>query len=105
MRKMAIMLALAVAVMLMAPAALADDAAALYKTKCASCHGADGKASAIGKKMGAKDLQDPELKKATEAQWIEITAKGKAKMPAYEKKMTADQIKELVAYMKELSKK
>jgi mono/diheme cytochrome c family protein len=55
--------------------------------------------------MGAKDLQDPELKKATEASWIEITAKGKAKMPGYEKKLTADQIKELVVYMKELSKK
>jgi mono/diheme cytochrome c family protein len=87
------------------PAAFADDAAALYKTKCASCHGADGKASAVGKKMGAKDLQDPELKKATEAQWIEITTKGKNKMPAYDKKLTADQIKQLVAYMKELSKK
>ncbi|MGH9603388.1 MAG: c-type cytochrome, partial [Terriglobales bacterium] len=78
---------------------------ALYKAKCASCHGADGKASAIGKKMGAKDLQDPELKKATEAQWIEITTKGKNKMPKYEGKLTADQIKQLVAYMKDLSKK
>ncbi|HSA92187.1 MAG TPA: cytochrome c [Terriglobales bacterium] len=105
MRKMAVILALTVAVLMLAPAALADDAAALYKSKCASCHGADGKASAIGKKMGAKDLQDPELKKATEAEWIDITTKGKAKMPAYDKKLTADQIKALVAYMKELSKK
>ena len=105
MRKIAIILALAVLVMMVAPASFADDAAALYKTKCAGCHGADGKASAIGKKMGARDLQDPEAKKATEAQWIEITTKGKNKMPAYDKKLTADQIKELVAYMKELSKK
>jgi mono/diheme cytochrome c family protein len=105
MKKMVIFLAFTVFVMLAAPAAYADDAAALYKTKCASCHGADGKASAVGKKMGAKDLQDPELKKATEAQWIEITTKGKNKMPAYDKKLTADQIKQLVAYMKELSKK
>jgi mono/diheme cytochrome c family protein len=105
MKKMAIFLTLTVFVMMSAPAAFADDAAALYKTKCASCHGADGKASAVGKKMGAKDLQDPELKKATEAQWIEITTKGKNKMPAYDKKLTADQIKQLVAYMKELSKK
>ena len=105
MRRIAIILALAVLVMMVAPAAFADDAAALYKTKCVSCHGADGKASAIGKKMGARDLQDPEAKKMTEAQWIEITTKGKNKMPAYDKKLTADQIKELVAYMKELSKK
>ena len=104
-KQMAILLALALLAMLSAPAAFADDAAALYKTKCASCHGADGKASAVGKKLGAKDLQDPELKKATEAQWIEISTKGKNKMPKYEGKFTADQIKQLVAYMKDLSKK
>ena len=105
MKKMAILLTLALFVILSSPAALADDAAALYKAKCASCHGADGKASPVGKKMGAKDLQDPELKKATEAQWIEISTKGKNKMPKYEGKLTADQIKQLVTYMKDLSKK
>lgn len=104
-KQMAILLALALVAMVSAPAAFADDAAALFKTKCASCHGADGKASAVGKKLGAKDLQDPELKKATEAQWIEISTKGKNKMPKYEGKLTADQIKQLVAYMKDLSKK
>ena len=105
MRKMAIFLVMILLVATATPAAFADDAAALYKAKCASCHGADGKASAIGKKMGAKDLQDPEAKKATEAQWIEVTTKGKNKMPKYEGKLTVDQIKQLVAYMKDLSKK
>jgi mono/diheme cytochrome c family protein len=105
MRNLAILLTLLLLAAMAVPAAYADDAAALYKSKCASCHGADGKASAVGKKMGAKDLQDPEAKKATEAQWIEITTKGKNKMPKYEGKLTADQIKQLVAYMKELSKK
>ena len=105
MRKMAIFLVMILLVATATPAAFADDAAALYRAKCASCHGADGKASAIGKKMGAKDLQDPEAKKATEAQWIEVTTKGKNKMPKYEGKLTVDQIKQLVAYMKDLSKK
>ena len=105
MRRMAIFLVLALLALMASPAAFAEDTAALYKSKCASCHGADGKASTVGKKMGAKDLQDPEVKKNTDAQWTEITAKGKAKMPAYEKKLTADQIKDLVAYMRELSKK
>ncbi len=105
MKRVSFFLVLTVVIWMAVPAAFADDAAALYKSKCASCHGADGKATTVGKKMGAKDLQDPELKKATEAQWIEITTKGKNKMPKYEGKLTADQIKQLVAYMKELSKK
>ena len=105
MKKLAILLIIVLLVAMATPAAFADDPAALYKAKCASCHGADGKASAVGKKMGAKDLQDPEAKKATDAQWIEITTKGKNKMPKYEGKLTADQIKGLVAYMKDLSKK
>ena len=31
-------------------------AEALYKSKCAGCHGADGTGSATGKKMGAHDF-------------------------------------------------
>jgi len=34
-----------------------------------------------------------------------IIAKGKNKMPAYEKQLKADQIKGLVAYIRDLAKK
>ncbi len=106
MKKMAIFLALALLGMVSAPAAFADDAAALYKTKCASCHAADGSGSTpMGKKLNLRDLRSPEVQKQTDAQLTEMTAKGKNKMPAYEKKLTADQIKELVAYIRELGKK
>lgn len=107
MRKTAILLALAVLVLIMAPAALADDAsAALYKSKCAMCHAADGSGSVpMGQKTGAHDFRSAEIQKMTDAQLIELTAKGKNKMPAYDKKLTADQIKGLVAYIRELMKK
>jgi cytochrome c5 len=36
----------------------------------------------------------------TDAQLTEIVAKGKNKMPAYDGKLTADQIKALVAHMR-----
>lgn len=100
-------LALAVLGMMMAPAALADDASAtLYKSKCAMCHAADGSGSVpMGQKTGAHDFRSPEIQKMTDAQLIELTAKGKNKMPAYDKKLTADQIKGLVAYIRELMKK
>lgn len=107
MRKTAILLAVAVLVLMAAPAALADDAsAALYKSKCAMCHAADGSGSTpMGTKTGAHDFRSPEIQKMTDAELTEITAKGKNKMPGYEKKMTADEIKGLVAYIRELGKK
>ena len=107
MRKIAILLALAVLLMVVAPAAVADDAAAaLYKSKCAMCHAADGSGDTpMGKKTAAHDFRSPEIQKMTDAQLIEIIAKGKAKMPAYDKKVTADEIKGLVAHIRVLGKK
>lgn len=76
----------------------------LYKAKCAKCHGADGTATAGGKKLGAKDVYDAEAMKMTDAQWIETTTKGKGKMPAYGKSLSDDQIKGLIGYMRGLAK-
>jgi len=84
------------------PAAAADDAAALYKSKCQICHGADGKGSPAGLKMGAKDFQSPEVAKQTDAELIKITKEGKGKMPKYDGKLTDDQIKQLVKYIRSL---
>jgi mono/diheme cytochrome c family protein len=76
----------------------------LYKAKCAKCHGADGTATAGGKKLGGKDAWDPEVMKMTDAQMIETTKSGKNKMPAYGKSLDDTQIKELVAYLRGLAK-
>ena len=81
----------------------AEDVAALYKAKCAVCHGADGKGdTAAGKKMGVKDFHSPEIVKAKDAELVEVTIKGKNKMPGYDKKLTEDQIKELIKYIRSL---
>ena len=82
--------------------ALADDAEALYKSKCQACHGPDGKGSAAGQKIGVKDFHLPEVQKQTDAELIELTKQGKGKMPAYDKKLTDDQIKQLIKYIRSL---
>jgi mono/diheme cytochrome c family protein len=94
---------MAVALLLAAalPAA-ADDAAALYKSKCQVCHGADGKGSPAGQKMGAKDFQSPEVAKQSDADLIKVTKEGKGKMPKYDGKLTDDQIKQLIKYIRSL---
>lgn len=84
----------------------AQDAAALYKTKCQSCHAADGSGNTpMGKKLAARDFGSPEVQKKTDAELTDIVTKGKDKMPAYKGKLTDDQIKQLVAYARELGKK
>lgn len=82
--------------------AVADSTSDLYKTKCQGCHGADGHASAIGKKLGARDFQDPDVAKMSEADLTKITTNGKNKMPAYKGKLTEEQIKALAKYIKDM---
>ncbi len=80
-----------------------DDPAALYKSKCQACHGADGKGDTVaGKKVGAKDFHSPEVAKMSDAELFEVTKKGKEKMPSYDKKLTDDQIKALIKYIHSL---
>ncbi len=92
----------ALAILALPLASFAADAAAdLYKSKCAMCHGPDGK----GKMAGTKDLGSAEVQKASDADLTAAITKGKApKMPAFEGKLAADQIKSLVAYIRTLKK-
>jgi cytochrome c6 len=101
MKAMISTMALGVLLAVAIPAA-ADDAAAFYKSKCQVCHGADGKGSPAGQKMGAKDFQSPEVQKQTDAELIKVTKDGKGKMPKYDGKLTDDQIKGLIKFIRSL---
>lgn len=86
------------------------DAAALFNNdsapKCAGCHQADGKGNPA-MKANMKDLPDftdaAWQKKATDAKMIETIANGHKPMPAYKDKLTEDQIKALVAYVRKFA--
>ena len=97
--------ALAVAVMLCAPAKADDKSAALYKQKCATCHGADGKGeTATGKAMKVRSFADPEVVKMSDEDLSSAIEKGKGKMPAYGKSLKPDEIKAMVSYIRSLAK-
>jgi len=95
---------LTVSILLILPATLAAaDGAALYKAKCASCHGVNGSGdTAMGKAMKLRDLRSPEVQKQTDADLTKVTADGKGKMPAYKGKLTDAEISALVAHMRTL---
>lgn len=83
----------------------AEDGAALFKAKCAGCHGADGAGKPAIK---GSNLLTAEAKKATDAQLTEaILTGGAAKKAAHAfgaKGLTADQAKALVAHVRTLQK-
>jgi cytochrome c6 len=80
----------------------AETGADLYKGKCALCHGPDGKGSAVGKKLGARELTAADVQKQSDADLTTIVTKGKNKMPAYDGKLTKEQIDSLVKYIRTL---
>ncbi len=75
--------ATALAVVLSIPlSAQAQDSAALYKSKCAMCHGADGK------KAAGHDLSSADVQKESDAALTAVITDGKApKMPKYVDKL------------------
>jgi cytochrome c6 len=84
----------------------ADDGATIYKTKCAMCHGAD-----LAGKPAAKipSLIGDDAKKASDADLTDMIANGgkdKKPMHAFSAKgVTPDQIKMLVACVRDAQKK
>lgn len=84
---------------------MGQDAAAAFKGKCAMCHGADGSGkTTMGEKFNIRDLRSADVQKQTDAQLTDIITKGKNKMPAYDGKLTKEQIGELVAFVRTLKK-
>ncbi|MGB7281098.1 MAG: cytochrome c [Candidatus Acidiferrum sp.] len=87
------------------PAQAQSDGAALFKTKCAVCHGAEGKGdTGIGRADKIRDLGSPEVQKQTDEELAGIIGNGRGKMPAYGKSLKPEQIKDLVAFIRTLKK-
>jgi mono/diheme cytochrome c family protein len=78
----------------------------LFKAKCAMCHGPDGAGkTTMGQALKIPDLHSPEVQKLSDAELTQIVTKGKNKMPAYEEKLSKEQITQLVGFIRDLAKK
>jgi cytochrome c6 len=100
--KMLLSMLVLLGVVMISRPAMADDVEALYKSKCQVCHGADGKGSPVGQKLGVRDFHSPDVAKESDADLHKITKEGKGKMPKFEGKLTDDQIKALIKYIRSL---
>lgn len=91
--------------------AMAADGNALWDSNCASCHGKDGKGQTkMGQKAGVKDYSDAKVQaavddaKAFKSIKEGLTEDGKTKMKPFAEKMSDDDIKATVTYMRTLKK-
>jgi len=83
----------------------AADGAALYSSKCAGCHGKDGKGSAMWRSRGMVDFTSADYQKSvTDAQLTDAIANGKKPMLGFKGKISDDDIKALVAEIRSFGK-
>jgi len=78
------------------------ETSALYDKHCASCHGKDGQAKTFKAKFNhARNLTDAKWQEeVTDERIFNSISNGKGKMPAWGKKLSDDQIKELVKFIR-----
>lgn len=80
--------------------------AGVYKSRCASCHGADGKGdTSIGTSMHLRSLASPEVQEQSDKDLTGWITDGRGAMPGYEDTLSRSQINDLVAHIRELAKK
>lgn len=82
----------------------------LYDTKCASCHGKDGKGKPAMAKVfkvepKALDLTSEGIAGKKDEELLKIIAEGKNKMPSYAKQLKAEEQKSVLRYMRSLAPK
>lgn len=101
-----VMIALALFLILPNLSWAADDGSTVYKAKCAACHGTD-----LAGKPAAKipSLVSDDAKKASDADLTDMIANGgkdKKAMHAFANKgVTPDQVKMVIAYIRDAQKK
>lgn len=80
----------------------AETTAQLYTRTCAACHGATGvPAPAMARSMGIPSFADAHGVAAKPDTTLATSIRaGKGKMPAYGTRLSADQIRQLVTYIK-----
>jgi mono/diheme cytochrome c family protein len=104
-------LLITVSLALAASAAFAEDVKVNWEKNCQKCHGADGKGQTVmGKKLKVKDYTDAKVQASfKDEEAIKITKEGKKEgdknaMPGFAEKLSDQEIKDLVAYVRKFKK-
>jgi len=83
-----------------------SDAKTIFEAKCASCHGKDGRGKTFkGKLIHARNLTDAKWQNdVSDERLFNSISNGRGKMPDFKKKLSEQQIDQLVAYVRHFNK-
>ena len=91
--------------MLFSTHTFAESGADTYKTKCSACHGKNGAGDTmLGKNLKLRPLGSDEVQERSDDELFAIISKGKNRMPPFDRKLSKDQIHDLVKYIRSLKK-
>src|SRR5712692_11538921 len=83
----------------------APDGAAIFKSKCAICHGADGKGQTPTRRsLKVSDLISKDVQKQSDAELQKIIADGKGTMPSFKSALDQSSIDALIVFIRSLKK-
>ncbi len=78
----------------------------IFENECQKCHERDGKGTKRGRKLGVPNFADAKWQASvTDEQLIKSITNGKKKMPAQKHKLSQEEIKALVKYVRILASK
>ncbi len=79
---------------------------ATFQEICASCHGNDGRAQTeMGKKMQAADLTSSAVQQHSDSDLAKSVKNGKGKMPPLGDKLSDDEIRAVIQYVRKFGGK
>ena len=81
-----------------------DNVKDVYTQRCQSCHGVNSKATPQGRTAGTKDFDATAIWNQPNSQWAKAIANGLKKMPPYGRTISAQQIDDLVVYIRAIAK-
>ncbi len=85
--------------------AFAEIGAETYKARCSACHGANGSGETmLGKNLKVRPLGSDDVQNKSDDEIAAIISKGKKRMPPFGGKLSKDQIRDVVKYIRLLKK-
>jgi cytochrome c6 len=104
-RSSKVSLAILLLALLFSTYTFADSGAVTYKDHCSACHGSNGAGDTmLGKNLKLRSLASDEVQTKSDDDLARIISKGKGRMPAYDRKLSKDQIGDVAKYIRSLKK-
>ena len=77
-------------------------AAGIFKSRCATCHGADGAGTTLGNSMQIPDLRSAKVQRQPDSALSQVIREGSKNMPSFQRSLDSTQIVAVVGFIRRL---